>query len=436
MSQPFQQRQKPPCRREDALAVLRRLRQAGHVAYFAGGCVRDMLLGLEPKDFDIATDAHPPAIRRLFSNTQAVGAAFGVILVRQGRSLVEVATFRSDASYVDGRHPDAVTFSNAQQDAQRRDFTINGLFLDPLDGNRVIDYVGGQADLAQRRLRAIGDPQRRFAEDHLRMLRAVRFAARFDLIIEPATAAAIAAAAPLLKRISPERVAEELRGMLVPPTRSAAWRWLWEFRLIDAIYRFLPIPLPPALDERRCVFLATAPGATIDFPLALAAASLCVELQSRPELVDLRPLLERREVQRLVGALRQSLRLSNDESDSMRQIIESLGPLLAEEPPTLAARKRFMSRPVSPQARQLLQAIGRIGLHRARIDELTAQLAALENVDCAPAPLISGDDLTAAGLTPGPKFKLILNEVYDQQLEGRIATREAALSLAMELWRK
>src|SRR5688500_12446804 len=171
------QRDDPPRKasREDALAVVRRLRDAGHVAYFAGGCVRDMLLGLEPKDYDVATDAPPDRVRQLFSNTQAVGAAFGVILVRQRKSQIEVATFRTDLKYVDGRRPEGVVFTTAEEDAKRRDFTINGMFFDPVE-EKVIDYVGGQEDLQNKLLRAIGEPNHRFEEDHLRLLRAVRFA--------------------------------------------------------------------------------------------------------------------------------------------------------------------------------------------------------------------------------------------------------------------
>src|SRR4051794_4528637 len=182
---------RPPCRREDAEVVLRKLRENGHVAYYAGGCVRDLLLGLEPKDWDVATDAPPPRVRQLFPRTQAVGAKFGVILVRENQSVVEVATFRTDGSYKDGRHPTQVQFTTPEQDAQRRDFTINGLFLDPLDHDRVIDFVGGQDDLKHKILCAIGEPSHRFEEDHLRMLRAVRFAARFGLRIDPATFDAI-----------------------------------------------------------------------------------------------------------------------------------------------------------------------------------------------------------------------------------------------------
>src|SRR5437667_7238524 len=227
---------KPPCFREDALAVVRTLRDAGHVAYFAGGCVRDLLLGLEPKDYDVATDPPPQRVRRLFNNTQAVGAAFGVILVRLGGSQIEVATFRADMEYEDGRRPVGVRFTSAEEDAKRRDFTINGLFLDPID-DRVIDYVGGQEDLKAKVLRAIGEPNHRFEEDHLRLLRAVRFASRFSLTIQPATAGAIASHAPSLTRISPERVGEELRLMLTPITRVVARDMLWQYKLIQVIFR-------------------------------------------------------------------------------------------------------------------------------------------------------------------------------------------------------
>ena len=254
----------PPCRREDALAVLTRLRQAGHIAYFAGGCVRDELLGLTPKDYDIATDAPPDRVRQLFSNTQAVGAAFGVILVRHKKSVVEVATFRTDGKYLDGRHPEAVTFTTAEEDAKRRDFTINGLFLDPVE-NRVIDYVGGQQDLKNKILRAIGNPNHRFEEDHLRLLRAVRFAARFQLEIEETTARAIAAHADHLKRISPERIGEELRLMLTATTRDRAWQMLHRFRLDDVVFRYLQLPWPlphPEVSGGRgtILFSRVAPG--------------------------------------------------------------------------------------------------------------------------------------------------------------------------------
>src|SRR2546423_12854917 len=201
--------------RDFAVRVVQRLRDAGYQALWAGGCVRDELLGLVPKDYDVATDATPEQVRRLFRRTVAVGAAFGVVEVLGPRPLkVQVATFRSDVSYSDGRRPDRVVFSSAREDALRRDFTINGMFFDPLT-DQLIDYVGGQEDLRARVLRAIGDPVRRFTEDKLRMLRAVRIATRFDLTLDEATATAVRAMAPEIRAVSAERIAEELRKLLV-----------------------------------------------------------------------------------------------------------------------------------------------------------------------------------------------------------------------------
>src|SRR4051794_39693814 len=297
----------PRSDRDDALAVVRRLREAGHVAYFAGGCVRDQLLGLTPKDYDVATDAPPQRVRELFTRTDAVGAAFGVILVRQRRSQIEVATFRTDLEYRDGRRPEGVRFATAEQDAQRRDFTINGLFLDPIE-DRVIDYVGGQADLKDKVLRAIGNPDERFAEDHLRLLRAIRFAARFGLIIEPATDEAIARHAQHLARISPERIAEELRQMLTPPTRPTAWRMICRYALEGVLFRFVRLPgaaaHPEVIGHRDPVFERVAPGSTIPFGLALAAAAVEHAVSRLVDLSDWPSL----SVRQYVKGVRQALR--------------------------------------------------------------------------------------------------------------------------------
>lgn len=426
-------RTKPPCRREDAEEVVRVLRATGHVAYFAGGCVRDTLLGLKPKDWDVATDAPPKRVRELFRNTQAVGQAFGVILVRLGESIVEVATFRAEGKYLDGRRPSEVRFTTAEEDAQRRDFTINGLFLDPLDQDRVIDYVGGRKDLEQRLLRAIGRPEERFAEDHLRLLRAVRFAARFAMDIDPATAVAIERDAPLLKQISPERIADELRLMLTAPTRSAAWMMLWRFRLVDVIYRFLPLKAGTALDPQRSIFLSVAPGAAVSFGLALAGAGIDARWQeSGFDEGIVRGWFAKKEVQKLVKAMRQGLKLSNEESDELAGVLEGIDPLLADAQPRVAAMKRFLARPTSGGSRKLLDALDAAGLFEERIEWLHGRLAELEQEDVAPPPLVTGDDLTAAGLTPGPVFKAILDAVYDAQLEGRVATKEEGMRMGME----
>jgi poly(A) polymerase len=425
---------KPPCLREDALAVLVRLREAGHVAYFAGGCVRDELMGLEPKDYDIATDAPPQRVRELFSSTQAVGAAFGVILVRHRRSIVEVATFRTDVSYEDGRRPTAVRFTTAEEDAKRRDFTINGLFLDPVE-NRVIDYVGGQQDIHSRILRAIGNPDERFAEDHLRLLRAVRFAARFQLAIDPATSQAIGRHAPQLARISPERIAEELRLMFAIPEQGAAWAWhalRCEYPgLSNVIFRFLGSPPD---DETRASFAGLFAGFPVQdpWPFGLSLASISLEwvmMQNRTS--DVVPLVQRSSVQRITRALRQALRISNEEGDQVTGTLEGIGMLLRDANPTTAVLKRFLARKTAPLSRRLLDRLAcHIGVEPVR--RLNAALDGLAQSDFAPPPLLTGDDLVARGLTPGPAFKRALDFVYDEQLEDRVRTREEAIELGVK----
>ena len=423
---------RPRSTRADALAVLRRLREAGHVAYFAGGCVRDLLLGLEAKDFDVATDAAPQRVRELFSNTQAVGAAFGVVLVRHRGSQVEVATFRAEGGYQDGRHPSQVHFTDARADAQRRDFTINGLFLDPLT-DQVIDYVGGQDDLKAGRIRAIGNPAERFEEDSLRLLRAVRFSSRLGFAIEPATAAAIVAHAPQLKRISPERIAEELRTMLTVPTRKAAWRELWELNLVDTIFRFLKFQRRRAAPSQSFLFDFVAPGESVPFGLALASAALCYRVRLDIALTDVWTLLAKSEVDASVHAMRQALKISTDESEQMHGTLAALGPLLADAPPGVARMKRFLAEPTSPLSRQLLEALDAVAIQCHRIAWLRGRLADLEKTDIAPAPLIDGEVLISLGLTPGPIFKRVLEAIYDAQLEGTVREKEEAIALALRL---
>ncbi len=430
MNPPADPRIKPVCTREDALAVLQRLRKAGQIAYFAGGCVRDVLLGLDAKDWDVATDAPPARVRELFPSTQAVGAAFGVILVRSGRSVVEVATFRADGIYEDGRRPSSVRFTSAEEDARRRDFTINGLFLDPIE-DRIIDFVGGKDDLAARLIRAIGSPAERFAEDHLRLLRAVRFAARFGFEIEPYTAAAIQTHAPKIKGISPERIGDELRQMFTPNTREQAWLLLWKLDLAREIFRFLPA-IPKEMDATRSIFLNLEKGQPISLGQSLAAACLCMRIQAE-SLTDIRALLTKSEISRSVRAMRQALRISNDESDEMSQIQANLEPLLQSNPPTIAQKKRFLADPKSAMSRQLMDAISTVGLHHDRIAELRKEWPALSQQDVAPTPLLNGDELIAAGFSAGPAFRRILDAVYDAQLEGRISTKEEAIAFAKTL---
>lgn len=420
---------KPPCHREDAIAVLERLREAGHEAYFAGGCVRDEVMGLEPQDYDIATSAPPKVVRSLFPRTQAVGQAFGVILVKHRRSVIEVATFRTEADYADGRRPGVVQFATAEEDAQRRDFTINGLFLDPLE-KRVIDFVGGREDIAERRLRAIGKPEERFAEDHLRLLRAVRFASRFGLTIDPSTGAALRVHAPLLRRISPERIADELRRMLTTETRVAAWRLLWEYALIDTICRFMPSAESTDYDESRCPFAHLAGEPSISFGLALAAG--CLSYRLHADGADVRPFLAHNEIVRMGKAMRQALRISNDELAQMEGTLEGVAMILSGEQRP-AVYKRFAARPTAGGSRRLLESISAIGQQQERIAAALTELDRLEGTIVAPEPFITGDDLKQIGLQPGPAFKRILETVYDAQLESQVLDKEHALLLAKQL---
>lgn len=403
--------------RESAMNVVDRLRGAGHVAYFAGGCVRDRLLGLTPKDYDVATDAEPGIVRKLFPHSQAVGAAFGVILVRFAGHQIEIATFRADGTYSDGRRPDAVRFTGAEEDAKRRDFTINGLFEDPLEG-KVIDFVGGQADIAAKVLRAIGNPADRFAEDHLRLLRAVRFAARFDLSINPPTESAIKSLAPMIRRIAPERVGEEVRRMLTapPPVRTRAWHLLRHLGLLPEILRFVP-----CADRPELPVFEHLDG---DHPsVALACAAMLLEESEPNSLRDKKPIT------RSVAGLRQSLRLSNDESEAIEAILLNLATVLPPASPTLAAQRRLLGSPTGSDSLTLLEALATAGTPIPTL----ANLRALAPQDNAPPPLITGDDLVALGLSPGPQFKTVLAQIYDAQLEGRLTSRQAALEMASAL---
>src|SRR5437773_9267736 len=220
---------------KSARKVAERLRERGHIAYFAGGCVRDMVRGLTPKDYDIATDARPEVVQKIFPRTYAVGVHFGVIIVLENGFQFEVATFRSDDAYIDGRHPSAVRFSSPEEDAKRRDFTINGMFYDPV-AEEVIDFVGGRSDVAAKLVRAIGDPAQRFAEDRLRMLRAVRFATALDYKIDSQTWDALLASAPSINQISAERIRDVLVRIFISPNRVRGWELLDSSGVMRAIF--------------------------------------------------------------------------------------------------------------------------------------------------------------------------------------------------------
>lgn len=418
----------PEHARAAALAIVHRLREAGHIAYFAGGCVRDELLGFSPTDYDIATDATPDRISSLFRRTAAVGAAFGVVLVTPQRDegspfsvTVEVATFRADGPYTDRRRPDAVHFSDPASDAHRRDFTINALFLDPAPTGggtsaRIIDFVGGREDLDRRLIRAVGDPDARLAEDHLRALRAVRLAARLDFQIEVRTSDAIKQHARDLLGISRERIGEEIRRMLLHHRRGRAVELLEELGLDG-----------PVLGSRRAQNPASPQilgslGPDASYPTCLAGWALQRGL-----------LLTESEFDMLVQQWRDALCLSNEDRDELAAILRALAALESSwREWTVARQKRLAGTPGSgfPQALDLLFArdLKAAEQIRHRVEELIATPSGLR-----PGPLLTGDDLIAMGFHPGPGFKGTLERVYDAQIEDQIKTREEALELARRL---
>lgn len=418
----------PP--RDFALSIVRTLRDAGHTAYFAGGCVRDELLGIPPKDFDVATDATPQRISALFPRTEEVGARFGVMIVKGRGQTVEVATFRADGPYSDRRRPDSVTFSDPRTDAARRDFTVNALFLDPLDSTRgkVIDYVQGLKDIEARVLRAVGDPDARFKEDDLRILRAIRFAARFGLSIDPATSEAIRRHAGQLSGISRERVGDEIRKMLLHPTRAVAATLLAQHGLVvPTLGNWLSAH---AIQREDFPTLTAVLSNRIGTLLAAWLTDLELSVLPRPMLLQ-RPRPDPSPQFQVATNLRESLCLSNDETLELLGALEGAAALKTSwHQLSIAHRKRYAQKPWFADSLALVNAMD--PLLSLAIDAQIAQLAAMPG-GIAPEPLITGDDLSALGHTPGPRFKAILEQVYDAQLECRISTRLEAVELVRQL---
>jgi poly(A) polymerase len=410
----------PTAARDFAAEVVFRLQKAGFTAFWAGGCVRDDLLGRTPADYDVATSARPDEVRDVFGRrrTLAVGAAFGVITVLgpRGAGQVEVATFRTDEAYTDGRHPAGVVFSTPEFDAQRRDFTINGLFLDPATGE-VHDYVGGRADLAAGIVRAIGVPAMRFGEDHLRMLRAVRFAAAFGFALDPATRAAIEAMRHLVTSVSAERIAAELRAMVTRPGRRRALELLDETGLAREV---LPEVAPPAGQEPAAAARWTEAAAIIDAldepELGTALAALFADAGPRP-----------------LRAAANRLRLANRDTKLTAWLLEAMAAFGHAEVGELAARPWSQVQPWLAHDDAFLLA----DLLRARADQgqgskeaaawVTAQLAQpREQLD--PPPLLTGRDLMAAGVPEGKAVGEMIAALRAKQLDGEIVSREAAVA--------
>lgn len=427
--------------RESARLVARRLRAEGFQAFFAGGCVRDSLLGRVPKDYDVATDASPETVQRLFRRTVAVGARFGVVVVLDGGHPVEVATFREDLGYSDARRPDAVRFTDARGDVLRRDFTVNGLLGDPETGE-VVDYVDGRRDLEDRIVRAIGEPERRFEEDRLRMLRAVRFSAELGFAIEEGTASAIRRLAPTVLSVSWERIAEEVGRILVSPNPRKGLESLDALGLLHPILPEMsalkgveqPVQYHPEGDvwiHTLMLFdhLPKAPSRELAWGALLHDIAKPRTFKRAPDRIrfDGHDVLGAR----MAESVCKRFKLSNAATERIVWLVRT--HLYFKDLPQMRPAKvrRFLTEPGFPEALDLhyadcMASHGNLELHafcRERLAEYAKEPA-------RPEPLLTGNDLIALGLVPGPDFKGILEAALDEQLEGKIRTKEDAVAWA------
>ncbi|MGE0404885.1 MAG: CCA tRNA nucleotidyltransferase [Candidatus Korobacteraceae bacterium] len=438
-----------------AVEIVHELREHGHQAYLVGGCVRDLVLGREPADFDVATDATPAQVMRIFPETWAVGAQFGVVLVpihslpgnnqelEPGQNVVEVATFRSDGVYSDGRHPDQVTYStDPREDVQRRDFTINGMLLDPTR-NEVLDFVGGRADLQAGIIRTIGAAQRRFAEDKLRMMRAVRFAARFGYQIEAETFAAIQALRKQIHSVSRERIREELTRMLTEGQARRAFELLDESGLLREVLPEIAdmkgVEQPPQFHPEGDVWVHTllmleklpqsAPK-TLAWGVLLHDVGKPPTFRVAPDRIRFDGHVEAGV--RMTHDICQRLRFSNDDTEQIAALVAH-HMRFADAPRMKSSTfKKFVRLPRFEEHLELHR-IDCLSSHAnlANYNYVRDQIAAMPPEEIRPQPLVTGRDLIGAGYEPGPRFKEILNVLEDAQLEGRVRTRDEAMQLVL-----
>ncbi|HXM21547.1 MAG TPA: CCA tRNA nucleotidyltransferase [Terriglobales bacterium] len=448
-----------------AISIVRTLRERGYKAYLVGGCVRDLLLGREPADYDVTTDATPDEVMRIFPDTYAVGAQFGVVLVplperdvasnvctetSGGRdvagyvsakaNVVEVATFRSDIGYSDGRHPDQVRFSkDPREDVERRDFTVNGLLLDPVT-NQVLDFVGGRKDLEAGIIRTIGNPELRFAEDKLRMLRAVRFAARFGYAIEPKTFRAIQKLASQIGQVSRERVRDELSKMLTEGHARQAFLLLDETGLLHEVLPEIEamkgVEQPPQFHPEGDVFVHTL--LLLDklphpCPITLAWGALLHDV-GKPATFRVAPDRIRFDGHVDVGVkiaeeICGRLRFSHDDTDQILALVDNHMRFAHVQQMKESTFKRFVRMPRFDEHLQLHRMDCQSGHGDLTSYNFTREkMASMPPEIMRPAPLITGDDLIAAGYQPGPQFKEILSAVEDGQLEGRLRGSDEAMA--------
>ncbi len=438
-----------PTAKERATDIVRTLRQHGYLAYLVGGCVRDLLLEREPADYDVATDATPDTVMRIFPRTWAVGAQFGVVLVsvdgdeklsapEEHHGVVEVATFRSDGLYTDGRHPDEVTYTrDPKEDVQRRDFTINGLLLDPVSGE-VLDYVGGRADLKSSIVRTIGEPERRFAEDKLRMLRAVRFAARFGYQIDSATFDAIRRLRSQIDQVSKERVRDEVLKMLTEGHARHAFELLDEIGLLKEVLpevdRMHGVQQPPQFHPEGDVWVHTLmllDGLPANASPTLAMGALLHDV-GKPPTFRVAPDRIRFDGHVEVGVkmaeeICHRLRFSKHDTEQIARLVANhmrFADVQEMKPSTL---KRFFRLPHFDEHLELHR-LDCLASHRnlSLYNFVRQKLSEMPPEQIRPKPLLTGDDLIAMGYRPGPQFKQILSAIEDAQLEGRLQSSDEA----------
>lgn len=422
------------------IPIIQKLRSAGHEALLAGGCVRDHLLGREPKDYDVATSATPQQVIALFPGALTVGAHFGVVIVRQGSEQIEVATFRTDGSYKDGRHPESVTFSTAEEDAQRRDFTVNGLFHDPISGD-IIDFVGGQSDLEKRLLRAIGDPSKRFDEDKLRLLRAVRFATTLGFEIDPLTWQAACEHAPAIQSVSAERIRDELIKIFLHPNRVRGFDLLVDSGLmaqvLPEILVLKGVEQPPQWHPEGDVFIHTRLMLSllpevVSEPLVLSVllhdiakpATFTVDETGRIRFNGHDKLGAE-----MTGEILRRLKFPNDVIEPTQVAVEHHMVFKDVKKMKKSTLKRMMARPTwaDELALHRIDCLGSNGL-LDNYEFMQAKAEEFSHEPLIPQPLINGRDLMALGWQAGKQLGAVLTEVQNAQLEGIISTKDEALT--------
>ena len=425
-----------------AFEIASALKDKGHIAYWAGGCVRDFLRGETPKDYDIATTASPDEIERLFPKTLPVGKQFGVILVVRDGKTFEVATFRSEGPYQDGRHPSSVNFTTPEQDALRRDFTVNGLFYDPFK-HEIIDYVSGQTDIKGRLIRAIGNPHERFEEDKLRLLRAVRFAANLSYEIEAKTWESLRALAPKIKEVSAERIRDELVKTFTRPGAGRGLELLLQSGLLQEILPEVSamkgVEQPPQFHPEGDVFIHTKLLMDkLENPTQVLAFAALLHDVGKPPTFQIR---EGRIVfyeHSRVGAemsekILRRLRFSNDEIEAVKTCVDNHMKFANVKEMREGKLKRFMSTSTFPTELEL----HRIDCQSSHglLDNfyfLKKKIEEFREEELKPKPLLNGEDLKSLGMKLGPPMKPLLEESYELQLEKRIQTKEEALEWARQ----